>query len=108
MQLFCKNYPKWKADVKVEVEKHPWDQFRERYSSNTKTDETYLEKYVEPNALKTKFPHLGPNAAPVVRRAKLKQLKEQNPEMFQGKGSSKKIFNRLRGFENVVVQEDQK
>ncbi|XP_034250713.1 pentatricopeptide repeat-containing protein 1, mitochondrial [Thrips palmi] len=106
MKRFCKTYPKWKDEVKIETPYHPWQQFREKYPSETEADTTYLEKYVEPNALKHKFPRLGPTASPVTRKAKLKKLRDENPDMFQRKGAAKKILSQLQGFESVVIEGD--
>lgn len=97
-------YPNWKADVNIEKESHPWQQFKEKYPENSKTDAAYLKNHVEPHALKPKFPRLGPTAGPILRKAKLKKLRKENPEMFEGNTAAKKVLNKLQGFESVVIQ----
>lgn len=101
MNHFCKRYPKWRAEIQVETESHPWQQFKEKYPSATVTDKAFLEEHVEPHAEKHNFPRLKPNAAPILRKAKLKKLRNENPDHFQGKNASKKILNRLQGFETI-------
>lgn len=101
LNKFCIRYPKWKEAIEVEEEKHPWQHLREKHAPDSKTDEEFFSQYVEKEPLRSKFSRLGPSTPPIIRKAKLKKLKEENPEHRQ---QWRRKTNVLDGIGTVTYQ----
>lgn len=104
IQNFCKSYPQWIEKVEKEEQTHPWQHLRER-QPDSESNKEFLNNHVERHSLKPNFPRLGPNTNPKVRKAKVRRLKEENPEMFQKDFRKGSIVQKLEGLTSVQYQQ---